>query len=324
MLTPGPPVSAVAAVIRTALLALALCLPAPAVAKNIYKYQDENGIWHFTDRPPEEGEAFEIVYMEREPEPRLRLRQEGPKESPVYLVFNEFWGPVEVELGLVNAVNVLAEPPLPARFVIPGQTELPLVGLAAMDPKRGFQYRLSMASVPGPPTASPVGEVILLPPFPATEAFPVSQGFRGERTHATPDSEYAIDIAMPVGTAVLAAREGIVMDIEEDFNRGGADRDKFLDRANHVRVLHDDGTMALYAHLDLASVSVRPGARIRAGQQIARSGNTGFSSGPHLHFAVQQNVGMQLISLPFRFRTVEGATAAPEEDQVLQGTHPGQ
>ena len=83
--------------------------------------------------------------------------------------------------------------------------------------------------------------------------------------------------------------------------RGGADREKFLDRANHVRVLHDDGTMALYAHLDLASVSVRPGARIRAGQQIARSGNTGFSSGPHLHFVVQKAYGDSMLSIPFRF-----------------------
>jgi len=45
-----------------------------AEAANIYKYQDENGIWHFTDRAPEESVAFETVYMEREPEPRIRLR----------------------------------------------------------------------------------------------------------------------------------------------------------------------------------------------------------------------------------------------------------
>ena len=110
------------------------------------------------------------------------------------------------------------------------------------------------------------------------------------------------------------------MDVEEDFNRGGADMDKFGDKANHVRILHDDGTMALYAHLDLASVSVRPGGRVRAGQLIARSGNTGFSSGPHLHFAVQQNIGMKLVSVPFKFRTATGAPATPVEAQVLQGT----
>jgi len=298
---------------------LALAWAASAGAANIYKYQDENGIWHFTDRAPESDIAFETVYMEREPEPRIRMRQDGPKENPVYVVFNDFWGPVEIELSLLDAVNVLSEPALPARFVIPGQTEQTLVGLGALDPTMGFQYRLSMASVPGRPVPQPVTDSVLLPPFAAGEQFPVSQGFQGERTHNTPDSEFAIDIVMPVGTAVLAARDGVVMDVEEDFNRGGADRDKFVDKANHVRILHEDGTMALYAHLDLASVSVRPGARIRAGQQIARSGNTGFSSGPHLHFAVQQNVGMQLISVPFKFQNAIGAPAAPTEAQVLHG-----
>ena len=257
--------------------------------------------------------------MEREPEPRIRMRQNGPKENPVYVVFNDFWGPAEIEMSLQDAVNVLSEPALPARFVVPGQSEQTLVGLGALDPRQGFRYRLSMATVPGRPIPQPVGEIVLLPPFAAGEAFPVSQGFQGDKTHNTPDSEYAIDIVMPVGTAVLAARDGTVMDVEEDFNRGGADREKFVDKANHVRVLHDDGTMALYAHLDLASVSVRPGGRIRAGQLIARSGNTGFSSGPHLHFAVQQNVGMKLISVPFKFRTATGVAAAPVEAQPLRG-----
>jgi hypothetical protein len=301
------------------MLAVLALLPHSAAADNIYKYQDEDGIWHFTDRAPESDVDFEITYMEREPEPRVNLRKEGPKENPVYMVFNDFWGPVEIELSLMDAVNVLSEPSLPARFVIPAQTERTLVGIGALDPRRGFQYRLSVASVPGRPIDPPTGDMVLLPPIAAGEQYPVSQGFQGERTHTTPDSEFAIDIVMPVGTPILAARAGTVMDVEEDFNRGGTDRSKFVDKANHVRILHSDGTMGLYAHLDLASVSVRPGSRIRAGQQIARSGNTGYSSGPHLHFAVQANVGMKLISMPFKFQTAGGSPAAPEEAQLLRG-----
>jgi len=301
------------------LVTASLLMPAVAGAKNIYKYQDENGIWHFTDQAPEETVQFETVYMEREPEPRIKMRQEGTKHSPVYILFNDFWGPVEIELKLTDAVNVLTEPPLPARFVIPGQQEQTLVGLGALDPQRGFQYRLNMSSVPGRPISTPVMDLVVLPPFAQGEQFPISQGFQGEKTHLTPDSEFAIDIAMPVGTAIHAVRSGTIMDVEEDFNRGGTNMEKFVDKANHVRVLHEDGTMAIYAHLDLASVSVRPGARIRAGQKIARSGNTGFSSGPHLHFVIQQNTGMKLISVPFKFQTATGAPATPEVNQVLQG-----
>ncbi len=294
--------------------------PALSAAKNIYKYQDEDGIWHFTDRAPEDETEFETVYMEREPEPRVHLRQEGTKHSPIYVVFNDYWGPVEVELKLKDAVNVLSEPPLPARFVIPGQKEQVLVGIGALDPQLGFQYRLGLYTVPGKPLAEPVTGLEILPPIAPGEAYPVSQGFLGEKTHNTPDSEYAIDIAMPVGTPIHAARAGVVMDVEEDFNRGGTDREKFVDKANHVRIVHPDGTMALYAHLDLASVIVRPGARVRAGQRIARSGNTGFSSGPHLHFAIQQNTGMNLVSLPFRFKTPDGDSVEPEKLQVVRGT----
>jgi hypothetical protein len=302
------------------MLACSLFFPAAAIADNIYKYQDENGIWHFTDRAPEEGVEFETVFMEREPEPRIHLRQEGTKRSPIYLLFNDFYGPVEVELTLSDAINVLSEPELPARFVVPGQKEQVLVGLGPLDPQRGYQFRITMASVPGRPIRQPVGDIVLLPPFAPDSEYFIGQGFKGKSTHLTPDSEYAIDITMPIGSAVHAARGGVVMDVEEDFNKGGTDRDKFVDKANHVRILHDDGTMALYAHLDLASVSVRRGARVRAGQKIARSGNTGFSTGPHLHFAIQQNTGMQLISVPFQFRADDGSSFTPREKTFLKGS----
>ncbi len=302
------------------LAAAALSLPLISAAANIYKYQDEDGIWHFTDRAPDDEKVeFETVYMEREPEPRIRMRQEGTERNPVYMVFNDYWGPVELELSLSDAVNVLSEPELPARFVIPGQTEQTLLGIAALDPYLSFQYRLNLKSVPGPPTPEPRDDQVYYPPFPKGDVFPVSQGFNGTMTHATPDSLYAIDIVMPVDTLILAARGGTVMDVEEDFNRGGMDEEKYADKANHIRILHPDGTMSLYAHLGLASVMVRPGARIRRGQPIARSGNTGFSSGPHLHFAIQQNVGMELISVPFQFRRTDGSAERPQEGQYLEG-----
>jgi murein DD-endopeptidase MepM/ murein hydrolase activator NlpD len=295
-----------------------------ALADNIYKYQDENGIWHFTDREPEEGQAFETVFMQKEASPRIRMRREGADNNPVYMLRNDFWGPVEVEIRLSDAVNVLTEPPLPARFVVPYQTEEALVGFAARDPAMGFSYKLHLETVPGPPKPRRVNNSLLDVPFPAGEGYFISQGFKGTVTHNTDDSEYALDIVMPVGTQILAAKDGIVMDIEEDFNEGGVNKQKFVDKANHVRILHEDGTMAVYAHLDLASVIVRPGAKVRAGQRIARSGNTGFSSGPHLHFALQQNIGLKLVSVPFRFKGKDGSVITPAEQQLLEGTNLGQ
>ncbi|MCY1554588.1 Peptidase family M23 [compost metagenome] len=68
-----------------------------------------------------------------------------------------------------------------------------------------------------------------------------------------------------------------------------------------MRVLHDDGTMGVYLHLMQGSVLVQEGRRVEAGSMIARSGNTGNSTGPHLHFVVQRNVGLALESIPFNF-----------------------
>ena len=167
---------------------------------------------------------------------------------------------------------------------------------------------------------APVGNLTLHVPFPAGQAWPVSQGFEGTRTHNTPDSLYAVDIVMPIGTEILAVRDGVIMDIEEDFNRGGVDADRYGDKANHVRLLHEDGTMSVYAHLDLASVVVRPGARVKVGQVIARSGNTGYSTGPHLHFAVQQNLGLQIASVPFRFLQPDQESMVRLDNSVLSGT----
>jgi len=78
-----------------------------------------------------------------------------------------------------------------------------------------------------------------------------------------------------------------------------------------VRILHEDGTMAIYAHLQLDSIRVHAGSVVLAGERIALSGNTGYSSGPHLHFAVQRNAGMHLVSVPIVFRGEGDSSVRP-------------
>ncbi|WP_221261843.1 M23 family metallopeptidase, partial [Xanthomonas campestris] len=80
---------------------------------------------------------------------------------------------------------------------------------------------------------------------------------------------------------------------------------------NLVRLLHADGSMAIYAHLAPAGVLVHPGQRVRSGERLGSAGSTGFSTAPHLHFAVQRNVGLRLISLPFRMSGPQGELHFP-------------
>ena len=116
---------------------------------------------------------------------------------------------------------------------------------------------------------------------------------------------------MPVGTAIHAVRSGVVMDVSVDFFEGGT-TEEMLEQANYVRVLHDDGTMAVYAHLELETVRYPIGKRIERGQILAFSGNTGFSTGPHLHFVIQKNFGMELRSIPFEFEGPDHEPFTPE------------
>jgi murein DD-endopeptidase MepM/ murein hydrolase activator NlpD len=172
--------------------------------------------------------------------------------------------------------------------------------IEAADPTHAGGFELRMDAVPGDPRARPVDVEYLLPL--RMRGWHIDQGFGGGFSHDDEQNRYALDLAAPIGTPVLAARDGIVMQVESDFARAGLDRERYAGRANLIRVLHDDGTMAVYAHLDADGVLVRAGQRVRAGQQIGLSGNTGFTSGPHLHFAVQVNRGMRLDSIRFRMR----------------------
>ena len=90
---------------------------------------------------------------------------------------------------------------------------------------------------------------------------------------------------MPQGTNVCAIRDGIVIFIKANSNIGGADK-KFYEDANAVIIYHNDGTMANYAHFKQNGVVVKLGDNVKQGDLIGCSGNTGFSSGPHLHLDV--------------------------------------
>ena len=110
---------------------------------------------------------------------------------------------------------------------------------------------------------------------------------------------------MPEGTPVLAARSGVVVRTKDDSDQGGSNM-KFDAYNNFVLLQHDDGTLGHYCHLQKDSARVIVGQRVNAGEWIARSGNTGFSSGPHLHFCVfKTKNGRERESLPVRFQTAD-------------------
>ena len=119
-------------------------------------------------------------------------------------------------------------------------------------------------------------------PYKKGENYEVVQGYFGAFSH---QEDYALDFDMPQGTNVCAIRDGVVLLLKENSNVGGANK-KFYNDANYVLVYHNDGTMANYAHFKQNGIVVKLGDNIKKGDLIGYSGNTGFSSAPHLHLDV--------------------------------------
>lgn len=147
-------------------------------------------------------------------------------------------------------------------------------------------------------------------PYGDEQSYPVTQGYGARLSHRGAE-QFTVDFGMPPGTEVYAAREGIVV-LAEDSHESGCWSDECARLANFVVVLHADGTTGEYFHLQHASIEVRVGDRVRRGQLLARSGNTGYSTAPHLHFGVyrtDRDGGTQSVAV--QFVTREGVIRGP-------------
>ena len=155
-------------------------------------------------------------------------------------------------------------------------------------------------------------------PFQKGETYRVSQGYEGRWSHRGQD-RYAVDFAMPEGTTVCAAREGVVVDLKESSKTGGPDK-KHKDEDNYVSIAHADGTIAEYHHLKHDGVLVEIGDAVTVGQAIALSGNTGYSTLPHLHFGVYSAVdGSHRQSHRVTFAAREGIDYRASRREDLHG-----
>ena len=142
-------------------------------------------------------------------------------------------------------------------------------------------------------------------PYRNNQSYMVGQSHNGSFSHKG-NWRYSIDFMMPKGTPIVAAREGIVARIEQSYSEGGPS-DEFKNKANYVYIEHSDGTFGEYAHLKQNGVLVQPGMRVQKGQVIGVSGNSGYSSGPHLHFSVSKVLSKgSYRSIPVKIKTSEG------------------
>jgi len=146
-------------------------------------------------------------------------------------------------------------------------------------------------------------------PFEARDTAFVSQGNNGRFTHHG-TSRFAFDFNVAIGTPIVAVAPGLVVQTQDRFDRS-ADMDP--DQYNFVVIDHGSGLLSEYGHLRHHGTRVRPGQRVARGELIGYSGDTGMSTGPHLHFALED---ASLESRPSCFLDVE--SGVPQAGQVVE------
>lgn len=234
--------------------------------------------------------------VESEPEGdghRIVARNNGP-------------APVSVKVALLYSVYATPDRKFPVFAVVPPNGGVLYLGHFKRTMSGvGYSFRYSSSWLLGDLNARQSADALYRLPYRDGSAYRIGQAPGGPiTTHHAADSAHAVDIVMPQDAPVLAAREGTVIYTEAGQRYGGKTPD-LLDKANEVRIRHADGTIAVYAHLAHGGVHVYPGQHVAAGEQIGLVGSTGYSSGPHLHFVVQQVVrngdDLGMASIPFRF-----------------------
>ena len=203
---------------------------------------------------------------------------------------------IDMELKNLNPSEAV-----PFTATIPPREKVQAFTLSAEDPKQDSSWSYTYYATWGSLSVKHDDSQMYLLPYPSGLSFPVSQGFHGKYSHTGGDC-YSIDFKMPEGSPIHAAREGVVAGIKDDSSVGGSDK-KYEWDANYILIQHSDGTLGHYVHLQKGGVKVKVGDKVQAGQFIGLSGNTGHSTGPHLHFAVfKAQTGKQRETIPVKFR----------------------
>jgi murein DD-endopeptidase MepM/ murein hydrolase activator NlpD len=146
---------------------------------------------------------------------------------------------------------------------------------------------LAVSEAPGTPVATT--PVPTTPPAPPRYVFPVQSGIA---SYAHTHDEYpASDILAPCGSPVLAATDGVVLEVNRVDRWDPATDDGAWRGGRFLSILGDDGVRYYGGHFSVINDGIEPGVRVAAGQPVGQVGTTGKSSACHLHFGISPPCG---------------------------------
>jgi murein DD-endopeptidase MepM/ murein hydrolase activator NlpD len=245
---------------------------------------------------PGTGSALDRLCLDEAP---VCIEAVAEGEALDIVVSNDTPAPYSVRVAFTELDNLKPRSRAPFRAVVPAGHKQVVGTLSWTDPDKRYRFQYEWRAALGSMLARPDDRWRYRIPFGGTSPRFLVQGVGGRFSH-TGSERYAFDFAMPWGTPILAARDGLVVRVVDGHISGGP-KSRFSDKANHVWILHGDGTIGMYAHLQRGA-AVRVGQRVATGDLIGRSGDTGYSSGPHLHFMVwrrRSDLGLESVAIRF-------------------------
>lgn len=216
---------------------------------------------------------------------------------------------LELTLNLVN-IQTSADNPYIASF--DGDKKEKLFTLSVFNQADPFSYSYKYKWSYGKLSVTHDDTVVYELPWESGEAHKVTQGYNGSFSHSG-EIANALDFEMSEGTKVTAARDGVVIYVVESYSDGGTD-ESFKGKENKVMILHSDGTLGEYLHLQKDGALVSRGDSVKAGDAIGESGNTGYSSSPHLHFHVAKPLSVsEHTTIATKFKTSDSTSTSLSE-----------